>query len=320
MIATPYRRPLRRGDRAVADGPMVCRRRDAREARDRGGALGAIKVVPEDLEEDLFQLDGEYPALVRVAPALVGAPDPGLVWTETAASIVADGRGRMRRRRPARASSCASDQRRARHAGSPPRSGRSPRWAGPTETATDALTPLSQRRADLRLRHPVLLGCAHDRCRACEFMKEVPFRTPLSSWPCPRDADGQKMSKSKGNTVDPLGLIDQVWRGRAALLRWRRWKARAATSSSMRSASRAIATSRPSSGTPRASPVQRHRRERHDRAARRRTCRSIAGSSPRWSRPCRRSTSRLPTCRFDERGEHGLSVRLGVASATGISN
>src|ERR1044072_4131069 len=34
---------------------------------------------------------------------------------------------------------------------------------------------------------------------------------------------------------------------------WRRWKARAATSSSMRSASRAIATSRPSYGTPRAS-------------------------------------------------------------------
>ena len=31
------RRPLRRGDRAVADRPMVCRRRDAGAARDRGG-------------------------------------------------------------------------------------------------------------------------------------------------------------------------------------------------------------------------------------------------------------------------------------------
>ena len=40
---------------------------------------GDIRVVPEDLEEDLVQLAGEYPALVRVAPALVGAPDSGLV-------------------------------------------------------------------------------------------------------------------------------------------------------------------------------------------------------------------------------------------------
>ena len=40
---------------------------------------GDIRVVPEDLGEDLVQLAGEHPALVRLAPALVGAPDPGLV-------------------------------------------------------------------------------------------------------------------------------------------------------------------------------------------------------------------------------------------------
>ncbi|WP_344696739.1 valine--tRNA ligase [Sphingomonas rosea] len=41
-----------------------------------------------------------------------------------------------------------------------------------------------------------------------EFMDEVPWKT-LYLHGLVRDAAGQKMSKSKGNTVDPLGLIDK---------------------------------------------------------------------------------------------------------------
>jgi valyl-tRNA synthetase len=40
------------------------------------------------------------------------------------------------------------------------------------------------------------------------FMRDVPFKT-LYLHGLVRAADGQKMSKSKGNTVDPLGLIDK---------------------------------------------------------------------------------------------------------------
>jgi len=40
------------------------------------------------------------------------------------------------------------------------------------------------------------------------FMKEVPFKT-LYLHGLVRAADGAKMSKSKGNTVDPLGLVDR---------------------------------------------------------------------------------------------------------------
>src|SRR4029078_13292264 len=40
------------------------------------------------------------------------------------------------------------------------------------------------------------------------FMKEVPWKKPYLHG-LVRAADGQKMSKSKGNVVDPLGLIQQ---------------------------------------------------------------------------------------------------------------
>ena len=40
---------------------------------------GQNQVRPEELGEDLFQLDGKHPALVHLAPALVGPSNSGVV-------------------------------------------------------------------------------------------------------------------------------------------------------------------------------------------------------------------------------------------------
>ena len=52
---------------------------EAGEAGDRGRAQRQDQIHPEELGEDLFRLDGEHPALVHLAPALVGPPDSGVV-------------------------------------------------------------------------------------------------------------------------------------------------------------------------------------------------------------------------------------------------
>ena len=51
-------------------------------AGDRQRARRADRHRPEELGEDLFRLDGEHPALVHLAPALVGPPHPGVVRPE----------------------------------------------------------------------------------------------------------------------------------------------------------------------------------------------------------------------------------------------
>ena len=72
-------RPLGRRDRAVSHRPVVCRRAHAGAAGDRGGALGPHQVRARELGADLFRVDGEHPALVHLAPALVGSSDSRLV-------------------------------------------------------------------------------------------------------------------------------------------------------------------------------------------------------------------------------------------------
>jgi valyl-tRNA synthetase len=76
-------------------------------------ALAAVRAgktafVPEELGKDLFRLAGEHPAVVRVAPAVVGPPDSGVVWAgrrlcrgARRGRGAAEGRGEVGRRRRA---------------------------------------------------------------------------------------------------------------------------------------------------------------------------------------------------------------------------
>ena len=146
-------RSLRRRDRAVSHRPVVRRRQDHGAARDRGGALGRDRVRAEELGKDLFRVDGEHPALVHLAPALVGPSDSGVVRAGRQGVRRRDrrGSGRQRARLLRRAGShhagagrrdgARSGQARgfhhprrgrARYLVLLRRCGRSRRWAGPT--------------------------------------------------------------------------------------------------------------------------------------------------------------------------------------------
>ena len=85
------------------------------------------------------------------------------------------------------------------------------------------------------------------------FMKEVPFHT-VYIHALVRDENGAKMSKSKGNVIDPLDLIDEYGADALRFTLAAHGGAGPRHQALARSASRATAISRPSSGTPRASP------------------------------------------------------------------
>jgi valyl-tRNA synthetase len=89
----------------------------------------------------------------------------------------------------------------------------------PSPSAADAAPPSPARGEGFLARHypnDVLVSGfdilffwdARMAMQGLHFMKEVPWKT-LYLHGLVRAADGSKMSKSKGNTVDPLGLIDQ---------------------------------------------------------------------------------------------------------------
>ena len=81
----PHTHMVPHGDRSnvviepYPDRPVVRQRQAAGGAGDRGGARRQDDVRAGELGEDLFRLDGEHPALVHLAPALVGPSDPGVV-------------------------------------------------------------------------------------------------------------------------------------------------------------------------------------------------------------------------------------------------
>ena len=85
------------------------------------------------------------------------------------------------------------------------------------------------------------------------FMKEVPFHD-VYIHALVRDEKGAEDVEVEGQRHRSAEPHRRSTAPTRCASRWRRWRRRAATSSSPPAASRATATSRPSSGTPRASP------------------------------------------------------------------
>ena len=124
---------------------------------------GKTAVRAGELGEDLLRVDAQHPAVVHLAPALVGASDPGVVWAGRQCVRRRDG-GRARRRRPTRTTARTTALKRDEDVLDTWFS--SALWpfstlGWPDKTPElDAL--LSDQRARHRLRHHLLLGRPHD--------------------------------------------------------------------------------------------------------------------------------------------------------------
>jgi valyl-tRNA synthetase len=149
------------------------------------------------------------------------------------------------------------------------------------------------------------------------FMGEVPWKR-LYLHGLVRAADGQKMSKSKGNVVDPLGLIDKYGadalrffmaamesQGRDVKMDEKPVEGYRNFATKLWNAARFCQANGIGASTSVAAPPPRSR--------------STSGSSARWSKRWPRSTRRWPTCASMRRPTRS-TTSSGTSSATGTSN
>ena len=196
----PVLAPLRRADRAADLAAVVLPHGRDGEAGDRGRQRRAGALHPRrPAHQGLSRLDGADPALVHLAPALVGAPAAGLVPRRP--------RPRSRRRAARPRARAGSRRRTCSTPGSARRSGRSRRSAGRTPTPPSS-RPSSRPTCSSTARDIIFLWVARMIMTSLEFTGEVPF-CDVYVHSVIQAPDGRRMSKSLGTGIDPLDEIDE---------------------------------------------------------------------------------------------------------------